>query len=151
MRCPKCQQNNDKVIDSREARDGTSIRRRRVCQECEHRFTTYEEVQSTTLQIVKRDGRREPLDREKMMGAVNVACQKLRVSAQDKNALIDTVINELEAEYENEVPSTAVGEKMMNGLMKLDQVAYVRFASVYRQFKDVNDFKSEAERLAGLE
>lgn len=151
MRCPKCHTNDDKVIDSREAREGTAIRRRRVCQQCGHRFTTYEEVIRARLQVVKRDGRREPMDRDKMMRAVDVACQKLRISALEKGALIDGVINEVEAEYEGEVPSTAIGEKVMLRLIKLDEVAYVRFASVYRRFKDVNQFMSEAERLLGRE
>lgn len=151
MRCPKCQTNNDKVIDSREAREGTAIRRRRVCQDCGYRFTTYEEVVRARLQIVKRDGRREPLDHDKMMRAVDVACQKQRISAQEKHSLVDGVINEVESEYESEVPSTAIGEKVMLRLIKLDEVAYVRFASVYRRFRDVNQFRSEAERLLGRE
>lgn len=149
MRCPKCHTNNDKVIDSREAREGTAIRRRRVCQECDHRFTTYEEIIRAQLQVVKRDGCREPLERGKMMRALDVSCQKLKISAQQKNELIDQVINEVEAEFESEVPSTALGEKVMTRLIKLDEVAYVRFASVYRCFKDVNEFMNEAERVMG--
>ena len=151
MRCPKCHANDDKVIDSREAREGTAIRRRRVCQACDHRFTTYEEVVRVQLQVVKRDGRRQPLGRDKIQRALDVSCQKLKVSAQDKTELIDAVINEVEAEFEGEVPSTAIGEKVMVRLIKLDEVAYVRFASVYRRFRDVNEFMSEAERVLGRE
>jgi transcriptional repressor NrdR len=103
------------------------------------------------LQVVKRDGRREPLERDKIQRALDVSCQKLKISAQDKTALIDAVINEVEAEFEGEVPSTAIGEKVMLRLIKLDEVAYVRFASVYRRFHDVNEFMNEAERVLGRE
>jgi transcriptional repressor NrdR len=151
MRCPRCGSKDDKVIDSREARDGAAIRRRRTCQNCGHRFTTYEEIMKTRLQVVKRDGRREALDREKLLSGVGVACQKRHISMPQINTLVDAILNELEAEYESEVPSTVIGEKVMARLEKLDEVAFVRFASVYRRFRDVNQFMSEAERLIGRE
>ncbi|AKJ63591.1 transcriptional regulator NrdR [Kiritimatiella glycovorans] len=147
MRCPRCSEKDDKVIDSREAREGAAIRRRRECLSCGHRFTTYEEVLKAKLQVVKRDGRREALDRDKMFQSIKVACQKRHISVPRINGIVDAILNEIEAEYENEVPSTAVGEKVMMRLGRLDAVAYVRFASVYRRFRDVNQFMSEVERM----
>ncbi|MBU4459799.1 MAG: transcriptional regulator NrdR [Verrucomicrobia bacterium] len=151
MRCPKCSSMDDKVIDSRSARNGVSIRRRRVCQGCGHRFTTYEEVVKSGLRVIKRDGRHEELDRSKMLGGVFRACEKRPIGVQDIEALVDGVIGELEAEYEREVPSVAIGKKIMDRLEKLDEVAYVRFASVYRRFRDVSQFLSEVEGLIGRE
>jgi len=151
MKCPKCEHRENKVIDSREVREGASIRRRRLCLNCGHRFTTYEEVLRATLQIIKRDGRREELSREKLIQSIAIACQKRPISVQQIEQMTNTVITQVETEYEREVPSTALGTKVMALLEKLDEVAYVRFASVYRRFKDVNQFMNEAERLIGRE
>ena len=151
MKCPKCEHRENKVIDSREVREGTAIRRRRLCLNCGHRFTTYEEVLRAALQVIKRDGRREELSREKLMQSIAIACQKRPISIQQIEQMTNSVITQVEAEYEREVPSTALGTKMMALLEKLDEVAYVRFASVYRRFKDVNQFMNEAERLIGRE
>ena len=151
MKCPKCEDRENKVIDSREVREGAAIRRRRLCLNCGHRFTTYEEVLRASLQIIKRDGRREEFTREKLMHSLVIACQKRPVSTQQIEQMASTIIAEAEAEYDGEVPSTAVGTKVMSMLEKLDEVAYVRFASVYRRFKDVNQFMNEAERLIGRE
>jgi transcriptional repressor NrdR len=136
---------DDKVIDSRAARSGASIRRRRVCLACGHRFTTYEEVVKTNLRVVKRDGRHEELDRNKMLAGILRACEKRPIGMQEIEAMVDGLIGELEGEYEREVPSVAIGKKIMDRLEKLDEVAYVRFASVYRRFRDVSQFLSEVE------
>jgi len=151
MRCPKCSHLDDKVIDSRTVRSGNAIRRRRVCLSCQHRFTTYEEVVKSTLRVIKRDGRYEELDRKKLMAGVVRACEKRPISLQQIEMMLDSVMNELEAEYDREVPSTVIGKKIMTHLEKLDEVAYVRFASVYRRFRDVNQFLSEVEGLIGRE
>lgn len=151
MRCPKCSHLDDKVIDSRAVRNADAIRRRRVCLKCGHRFTTYEEVVKTALSVVKRDGRREELDRRKLLGGIQRACEKRPINAEQIEAVVDTIVSELEAEYEREVPSTIIGQKVMNKLEELDEVAYVRFASVYRRFRDVNQFLSEVEGLIGRE
>jgi len=151
MRCPKCSHLDDKVIDSRSIRNGDVIRRRRVCLQCGHRFTTYEEVIKTSLRVIKRDGRHEELDRRKLLGGIERACEKRPISSQQIESLVDTILSELEAEYEREVPTTVIGQKMMNHLEELDEVAYVRFASVYRRFRDVNQFLSEVESLIGRE
>ena len=151
MRCPKCSSPDDKVIDSRAARDGAAIRRRRVCLGCGYRFTTYEEVVKASLRVVKRDGRHEDLDRNKLRGGIERACEKRPISAQEIDALVDAILGELEAEFEREVPSLVIGRKVMERLEKLDEVAYVRFASVYRRFRDVNQFLSEVENLIGRE
>lgn len=151
MRCPKCSHLDDKVIDSRTVRNGDVIRRRRACLDCGHRFTTYEEVVKSNLRVTKRDGRHEELDRKKLLSGIERACEKRPISAQQIEAFVDGIINELDAEYEREVPSTVIGKKVMDRLEKLDEVAYVRFASVYRRFRDVNQFLSEVEGLIGRE
>ncbi len=147
MRCPKCSMLDDKVIDSRTVQNGDAIRRRRVCIKCDYRFTTYEQVVKSNLRIIKRDGRHEELDRQKMLNGVQRACEKRPISIQQIEGIVDTVISELDSEFEREVPSTAIGKKIMDRLEKLDEVAYVRFASVYRRFRDVNQFVSEVEGL----
>ena len=149
MRCPKCEHTDDKVIDSRSVRNGDVIRRRRVCLNCSYRFTTYEEVVKATLRIIKRDGRHEDFDRKKLLHSVEMACGKRNISTQQIEGLVDAVITELESEYDREVPSTVIGRKVMDRLEKLDEVAYVRFASVYRRFRDVSQFLSEVEGLIG--
>ncbi len=149
MRCPKCAHLEDKVIDSRAARGGAVIRRRRMCLQCEHRFTTYEEIIRATLRIVKRDGRHEDLERRKLTAGLERACQKRPVSSQQIEEVVDSIFDELENEFEREVPSRVVGQKVMARLEKIDEVAFVRFASVYRRFKDVNQFLNAIEGLIG--
>ena len=151
MRCPKCGFQEDKVVDTRTVRNGEVIRRRRICLGCTHRFTTYEEVVKAHLRVIKRDGRHEELDRKKLLNGVIRACEKRPISTTQIDVLVSNIINELEAEFEREVPSTAIGKKVMEGLEKIDEVAYIRFASVYRRFKDVNQFLSEVEGLIGRE
>ncbi|MGQ9662636.1 MAG: transcriptional regulator NrdR [Kiritimatiellia bacterium] len=151
MRCPKCENLEDKVIDSRSVRNGAVIRRRRVCLGCGHRFTTYEEIVRTKLRVTKRDGRYEDLDRRKIINGVVRACEKRPISTEQIEQMVDSIIEEIEAEYEREVPSQVIGQKVMERLQKLDEVAYVRFASVYRRFKDVNQFVSEIQNLIGKE
>ncbi|MBF0549835.1 MAG: transcriptional repressor NrdR [Deltaproteobacteria bacterium] len=147
MRCPFCGFLDDKVIDSRVSRDGLVIRRRRECGECLKRFTTYERVEETLPMVVKKDGRRETFDRLKISMGMKKACEKLSVSMDH----IEAFINELEADIQEsgrkEIPSTDIGELVMNQLRKMHEVAYVRFASVYRQFKDITEFKREVENL----
>jgi transcriptional repressor NrdR len=140
MRCPRCGHTEDKVIDSRASRAGDVIRRRRVCNHCEHRFTTREEVVKVQLHVIKRDGSREELSREKLISGVCRACEKRPVTMEQIETLVDGILTELENEFEREVPSETIGEKVMGRLEKLDDVAFVRFASVYRRFKDVNQF-----------
>jgi transcriptional repressor NrdR len=151
MRCPKCGHGNDKVIDSRAVREGAVIRRRRTCLQCGHRFTTYEEIIKASLRVIKRDGRHEDLDRNKLMSGILRACQKRPIGAEQIEGMVDAILAELDNEYDREVPSTAIGEKVMERLEKLDEVAYVRFASVYRRFKDVNQFLTEVKGLIGKE
>lgn len=151
MRCPKCSHQDDKVIDSRAVRNGDVIRRRRVCLKCGYRFTTYEEVVKASLRVIKRDGRHEELDHKKLLNGIERACEKRPISTQQIEAIVDSIISEIESEYEREVPSTVIGQKVMNKLEELDEVAYVRFASVYRRFRDVNQFLSEVEGLIGRE
>ena len=148
MRCPRCGHLEDKVIDSRSARNGDVIRRRRMCVRCAHRFTTYEEVVKTRLRVIKRDGRHEELDRNKLLSGLLRACEKRPVDVEKIDTLVDAIITDLESEYEHEVPSEAIGEKVMARLKELDDVAYVRFASVYRRFKDVGQFLNEIKGLS---
>ncbi|MEI8138874.1 MAG: transcriptional regulator NrdR [bacterium] len=140
MRCPRCGHSEDKVIDSRASRNGDVIRRRRVCVSCAHRFTTREEVVKVALHIIKRDGRHEELSREKLINGIARACEKRPVSMADIETIVDNIITELGNDFEREVTSDIIGEKVMERLEKIDEVAYVRFASVYRRFKDVNQF-----------
>jgi transcriptional repressor NrdR len=149
MRCPKCSHLEDKVIDSRGARNNALIRRRRMCLQCGHRFTTYEEIVKTKLRIIKRDGRHEDLDRAKLISGIERACEKRPVSTADIENLVDGILDELDGEYEREVPSQIVGKKVMDRLEKLDEVAFVRFASVYRRFKDTNQFLNAIQGLIG--
>lgn len=151
MRCPKCGYLEDKVIDTRSVRNGAVIRRRRVCLQCSQRFTTYEEVVKAVLKVIKRDGRHEELDRRKLMRGLEIACEKRPISMQQLETIADALISEIDQEFEREVPSTVIGKKVMERLEKLDEVAYVRFASVYRRFRDVNQFLSEVEGLIGRE
>ena len=147
MRCPYCGSRNDGVIDSRASRNGASVRRRRECLKCKRRFTTYEYVERVPLMVVKKDGRREHFDRQKLIGGLMKACEKRPVSMEKVEAVVDKVEKELQTSFDREVKAQAVGELVMDHLHKLDQVAYVRFASVYRQFKDINQFMRELKDL----
>lgn len=147
MICPNCSADNDRVIDSRASDDGRMIRRRRFCNHCRKRFTTYERVEQYPLKIVKKDGAREPFMREKIERGVERACWKRPISAEQIRALAVQVEADLQSDVESEVLSTVVGRLVMQRLAELDQVAYVRFASVYREFKDVEDFVAELAPL----
>lgn len=147
MRCPKCTSIEDKVIDSRISREGSTIRRRRECLECGHRYSTTENLVRDGIVVLKRDGRREDFDREKLVRAVRAACHKRPVDAEQMTMLVEDVIDALEAQYESEIPSQAIGDAVMQRLRKIDQVAYVRFASVYKEFRDVNEFVDEISAL----
>ncbi|PIQ82433.1 MAG: transcriptional regulator NrdR [Candidatus Omnitrophica bacterium CG11_big_fil_rev_8_21_14_0_20_64_10] len=143
MRCPFCGKNQDKVMDSREALEGSAIRRRRECEKCRQRYTTYERLEEVPLLVIKRDGRREPFDRKKILGGLIKACEKRPVPMERIEGLIEAVERDLMRAEEREIPSTKVGERVMIRLHDLDEVAYVRFASVYRSFKDINQFMKE--------
>ena len=147
MKCPFCSHENTRVIDSRPAEDNNSIRRRRVCDECGKRFTTYEKIETIPLIIIKKDNNREAYDRAKIEAGVLRACHKRPVSAQQITTLVDEVENENFNREEREIPSGTIGELVMNKLKDLDAVAYVRFASVYREFKDVNTFMDELKSV----
>ena len=147
MKCPFCSHENTRVIDSRQAEDNNSIRRRRVCDECGKRFTTYEKIETIPLIIIKKDNNREAYDRAKIEAGVLRACHKRPVSAQQITTLVDEVENEIFNREEREIPSGTIGELVMNKLKDLDAVAYVRFASVYREFKDVNTFMDELKSV----
>ena len=147
MNCPFCDHPDSKVIDTRPTEDGTSIRRRRECLACQHRFTTYERVEETPVMVVKRDGSRQLFDRNKIRDGIMHACQKRPVSYEDMDKLVHDVESAVQEAQVNEISSAKIGEMIMEGLKGLDEVAYVRFASVYRQFKDINTFMSELESL----
>ena len=147
MKCPFCSHENTRVIDSRPAEDNNSIRRRRVCDECGKRFTTYEKIETIPLIIIKKDNNREAYDRAKIEAGVLRACHKRPVSAQQITTLVDEVENEIFNREEREIPSGTIGELVMNKLKDLDAVANVRFASVYREFKDVNTFMDELKSV----
>ena len=148
MRCPKCTSIEDKVIDSRISKEGSTIRRRRECLECGHRYTTTEGLIRDGLVVIKRDGRREEFSREKLIHAVRAACHKRPVDAEQIGMLLEDVMDVLEAQFENEIPSGAIGDAVMQRLRNVDQVAYVRFASVYKEFRDVAEFMHEISTLA---
>jgi transcriptional repressor NrdR len=147
MRCPKCAGIDDKVVDSRSNRDGLLIRRRRECLKCGTRFTTYEEIYHEKLRVKKRDGQYEEFDRRKLLAGIEKACEKRPVSTETIESLAERVISELENEYGREVASMKIGERVMEHLRKLDEVAYVRFASVYRQFRDAEQFVDEVKHM----
>ena len=146
MMCPYCRHDETKVIDSRTSQD-CSIRRRRECLRCERRFTTYERVEESPLKVIKKDGSRVPFDREKIRSGLEKACYKRPISAETIEHIISDIEADLYESYEREVPSRAIGEKVMDALRNIDHVAFVRFASVYREFKDVNDFVEELEPI----
>lgn len=147
MKCPYCQEDNDRVIDSRASQDGFATRRRRECLQCGHRYTTYERIEGTAIKIIKKDGTREPFDRAKIKRGLEKACWKRPVSDAQLESVVTSIENELEGRFEPEINSRDVGELLMRHLRELDQVAYVRFASVYRQFEDVHDFVHELKPM----
>ena len=147
MKCPFCGKENTRVIDSRPADDNSSIRRRRQCDECSKRFTTYEKVETIPLVVIKKDNNREPYDRSKIEAGVFRSCHKRPISVDTITKLVDEIENTVFNLEEKEVPSSKIGEIVMDKLKELDAVAYVRFASVYREFKDVNTFMSELKKI----
>jgi len=147
MKCPFCGNIEDKVIDSRTSKEGEAIRRRRECLKCGKRFTSYERVEDLVPMVVKKDGRREPFDRPKVLRGLEKACEKRPVSVESLEGIVDTIEKKLITLGVKEIPSTWVGEEVMSSLRELDKVAYVRFASVYRQFKDINELMNEVKTL----
>ncbi len=147
MKCPFCAHNEDKVIDSRSSNEGKSVRRRRECEKCKKRFTTYEYIEEVPLMVIKKDGRRESFDRNKIISGIMKACEKRPVSVEKIESVVDRVEKELQKSFDKEVKAQIVGNLVMEHLHKLDEVAYVRFASVYRQFKDINQFMKELKDL----
>ena len=149
MKCPFCDNPDTIVIDSRPTEEGHAIRRRRGCDKCNKRFTTYEKVEETILMVVKKDGKREAFDRSKLLRGIARACEKRPVTMAAMEAMVDEIERILGSTMEKEVASERIGELVMDQLKKVDEVAYVRFASVYRQFTDVNTFVKEIEKLIG--
>ena len=149
MKCPACGALDSKVVDSRPTEEYATIRRRRECIQCGKRFTTYEKIESTPILVVKKDGRREVFDRQKVINALLKACGKRPVAISDMEAVVDDIEKELSNSLTQEVQSEQVGEMIMDRLKNLDEVAYVRFASVYRSFKDINTFMEELKKLLG--
>ena len=149
MKCPFCGYTDSKVIDSRPAEDGTTIRRRRECLACSRRFTTYEIMERMPLVVIKRDGSRQAFDKMKVMNGMIRACEKRPVPLADLEAVADGIEAELQSSLEREISTTEIGEMVMSKLKDMDEVAYVRFASVYRQFKDINTFMDELTKLLG--
>jgi transcriptional repressor NrdR len=147
MRCPKCTSIEDKVIDSRISREGNTIRRRRECLECGNRFSTTETLVREGLIVIKRDERREEFDREKLTRSIRAACHKRPVDDEQIDMLVEDVIDILEAQFDSQIPSRAIGDGVMEKLTRIDQVAYVRFASIYKQFRDASEFIEEIESL----
>jgi transcriptional repressor NrdR len=143
MKCPYCQCDEDKVVDSRASRNGKAVRRRRECLECNKRYTTYEYVETTPFTVVKHDGRREAYDRQKVLAGLKMACIKRPVSSERIEQMADDIENQLQPTAEGEILANAIGELAMKQLHAVDEVAYVRFASVYRKFKEVKEFISE--------
>ena len=147
MKCPYCGIDKDKVVDSRASKGTRSVRRRRECLKCGKRFTTYEHIEETPLMVVKKDRGREPFDRNKLLGGLLKACEKRPVSMQRLGKIVDAIEKNLQENFDREVKASAIGELAMKYLHGLDQVAYVRFASVYREFKDINQFMKELKHL----
>ena len=147
MKCPYCANLESKVVDSRPAEEGASIRRRRECLECRKRFTTYETVESLPMVVIKKDGSRQTFDKAKLLNSMLKSCEKRSVSMSTLERMADEIEQTLQNEMEREVPSTEIGELVMEKLKGVDEVAYVRFASVYRQFKDISTFMNELNKL----
>ena len=147
MQCPKCGTKDTRVIDSRVSSSGLAIRRRRSCQNCGYRFSTTEEIVTEDLFVIKNDGRREPFDRNKVASGVRRATEKRPVDGEQIEMLIADVLADLEVEFDSEIPARAIGERIMNRLKSIDQIAYVRFASVYKQFRDIDELAKEIDGL----
>lgn len=147
MKCPYCDKDEDRVLDSRVVRDGLAVRRRRECLACQKRFTTYEYVERSPLMIIKSDGQREEYDREKLINGITLACTKRPVSRTTIEKIVSEIENELADEYKLDIESKELGERVLAKLINLDQVAYVRFASVYRRFQNINEFAMELTKL----
>ncbi len=147
MKCPACAYNDSKVIDSRPSADASTIRRRRECLECGRRFTTYEIIETVPLVVVKKDKSREPFDRNKILGSIIRACDKRQVTRAQMENAVSEIESYLQNSLQSEIQSSLIGQLVMEKLKALDEVAYIRFASVYRQFKDINDFMSELQHL----
>ena len=143
MKCPFCNCEEDKVVDSRSSREGKAIRRRRECLSCSQRYTTYEYVENIPLTIVKADGRREPYDRRKILSGLHMACKKRPISTETIDLMVDQIENQIQVMAEGEISSKTIGELAMKGLYPVDEVAYIRFASVYRKFQEIKEFLSE--------
>lgn len=151
MKCPYCSHKEDKVVDSRSTQEESAIRRRRECLKCGRRFTTYEYIEEVSLMVIKKDGRREPFDRKKILAGVIKACEKRPVSMEKMEEIVTQVERGIQKKSDREVPSSRIGELVMDRLKNLDDVAFVRFASVYRQFKDVGQFMVELKDILGKE
>lgn len=147
MRCPKCKSIEDRVIDSRPVNHFSGIRRRRVCLNCENRFTTYEQIERADLLVIKRDGRHEPFDRHKLSSGITKACEKRPVSLERLDQAVEEIVQDLQNHYGREVQSREIGGKIMEKLHMIDEVAYVRYASVYRRFQDLGEFLDEIKKL----
>lgn len=147
MKCPYCKHSGSKVVDSRFSKDSNAIRRRRECAKCKKRFTTYEQMEDILPVVVKKDGRREPFDRHKILSGIRKACEKRPISTDKIEKIVDEIEKNIQGRYIKEVPSSDIGELVVKKLYDLDEVAYVRFASVYRQFKDINQFMTEIKKL----
>ena len=147
MKCPFCEHTDTKVIDSRHTEDGHAIRRRRECEKCSKRFTTYEKIEMTPTMVIKKDDTREVFDRDKVKRGIMKACEKRPVSVEDIERIVSKVEYEINRKYSGEVESNVIGEIVMDSLKDLDEVAYIRFASVYRQFKDINTFVNELKNI----
>ncbi|HFB83914.1 transcriptional repressor NrdR [Thermosulfuriphilus ammonigenes] len=147
MKCPRCAHPETKVVDSRTTKDGVAIRRRRECLSCSHRFTTYERIEESLPMVVKKDGRREAFSRQKIIEGIKKACEKRPISMDEIEAFVNSLERELLERGEKEIPSAYIGERVMERLHEWDEVAYVRFASVYRQFKDVSEFIEQVQQL----
>lgn len=147
MRCPRCACQDDKVMDSRATKEGAGVRRRRECLSCGHRFTTYEEIIQAELKVLKRDNTHEDFDREKLRRGIEKACWKRNIRPEQIDTLLSEVISELETEFDREVSSVEIGNRVMAALRHLDKVAYVRFASIYRDFKDIDEFVAEIRTM----
>lgn len=151
MKCPYCGYKEDKVVDSRSTQEESAIRRRRECLKCGKRFTTYEYIEEVSSMVIKKDGRREPFDRKKILSGIIKACEKRPISMEQMEGIVTEVERAMQKKSDRETPSSKIGELVMERLKKLDEVAYVRFASVYRQFKDVGQFMSELKDILNKE
>ncbi len=147
MKCPGCAFEEDKVIDSRSTKEGTVTRRRRECLKCGHRYTTYEYIEPAQLVVIKKDGRREDFERRKVLEGILKACEKRPIARQKVEEVTDVIVSELQSEFRTEIPSSEIGERVMKHIKELDEVAYVRFASVYRHFEDITEFMQELRTL----